>query len=135
MQNFSRLEFHAHNIKTFEGKADAITHTTVELLHTTFITPIDRDAIHQLITNMDDILDLMEDATQVIQLYDIQAVTDESRQLAELCVASAEQVKAAVKMLPDMRNADAIMKICTEIDRLESQADYVMRSAMSKLFR
>jgi predicted phosphate transport protein (TIGR00153 family) len=135
MTNFDDLENRAHAIEDIEKQADKVTHNTLELLHKTFITPLDRDDIHQLITRMDDILDLMEDAAQTISLYDIKAVTQEAKRLAELCLACAEKVKAAVSLLNNMDNAKEILLICEEIDRLESDADHVMRAAMSKLFR
>lgn len=122
-------------IETIEKRADRITQSTIELLHKTFITPLDRDEIHQLITRMDDILDLMEDASQSIFLYDIQQITPEAKKLAELCQACGDQVKSAVGMLSNMDNAKAILAACEEIDRLESDADHVMRAAMAKLFR
>ena len=133
--NFDNLERRAYIIETIEKKADKVTHQTVELLHKTFITPLDRDAIHKLITTMDDILDLMEDVSQSIFLYDIKAVTPEAVKLADICVACGEKVQAAVKMLPDMSNGPAMLAACDEIDRLESEADHVMRAAMAKLFR
>lgn len=135
MASFDDVERRAYNIETIEKNGDKITHAAVELLHKTFITPLDRDAIHQLITNMDDILDLIEDSAQSIFLYDIRAVTPEAKKLADICVACAEKVKEAVGMLSNMDNARAIMAVCHEIDRLESEADHVMRSAMAKLFR
>ena len=104
-------------------------------MHTTFITPLDREHIHGLITNMDDILDLVEDVAQSLFLYDVREVTPEARKLAGICVACAEKVKEAVGMLSDMKNARTIMAVCHEVDRLESEADHVMRSAMAKLFR
>jgi uncharacterized protein Yka (UPF0111/DUF47 family) len=107
----------------------------VALLHKTFITPLDRDDIHKLITRMDDILDMMEDAAQTISLYDLHAVTPEAKRLAELCLACCEKVQQAVGMLHNMDNAQKMVAICEEIDRLESDADHVMRAAMSKLFR
>jgi predicted phosphate transport protein (TIGR00153 family) len=129
------IERRAYEIESFEKRADKITQTTIELLHKTFITPLDRDEIHQLITRMDDILDLMEDVSQSIFLYDIRELTAEARKLADMCVACCEQVKVAVGMLSNMDNAPAILKACEEIDRLESEADHVMRAAMAKLFR
>jgi predicted phosphate transport protein (TIGR00153 family) len=135
MTNFDDLENRVHAIEGLEKQADKVTHDTIELLHKTFITPIDRDDIHQLITRMDDILDLLEDAAQTISLYDIKAITVEARRLAELCLACAEKVKAGVGLLHNMDNSRQILTICAEIDRLESDADHVMRAAMSKLFR
>ena len=135
MTNFDDLENRVHAIESIEKQADKVTHGTLELLHKTFITPLDRDDIHQLITRMDDILDLLEDAAQTISLYDIKAVTPEAKRLAELCLAGAEKVRAAVGLLHNMDNAQQILSLCEEIDRFESDADHVMRAAMSKLFR
>ena len=118
-----------------EHETDTITHRCVEALHKTFITPLDREEIHQLISNMDDVLDLMQDVAESVSLYDIKAVTPEAKQLAEICLQCSERVKSAVALLPNMDNAATILKICEEIDRLESDADHVMRSAISKLFR
>ncbi|HXA46354.1 MAG TPA: DUF47 domain-containing protein [Burkholderiaceae bacterium] len=135
MTNFDDLENRTHAIEVLEKQADKVTHDTIELLHKTFITPIDRDDIHQLITRMDDILDLLEDAAQTISLYDLKVITAEARRLAELCLACAEKVRQAVGLLHNMDNSRQILTICAEIDRIESDADHVMRAAMSKLFR
>src|SRR3989442_6421754 len=114
MDETGETESRARNIKTIENKADTVTYQTIQLLHQTFITPIDRDEIHQLITRMDDILDLMEDVSHSVFLYDLQKIPDEARRLAEICIACAEKVRAAVKLLDNMANAEKIMKICTE---------------------
>lgn len=135
MTNFDDLEIRVHAIEGIEKQADKVTHATLDALHKTFITPLDRDDIHQLITRMDDILDLLEDAAQTISLYDIKTITQEAKRLAELCLACTEKVKAAVGLLHNMDNSREILGICQEIDRLESDADHVMRAAMSKLFR
>ncbi|RJF98313.1 DUF47 domain-containing protein [Noviherbaspirillum saxi] len=135
MTNFDDLENRVHAIEGIEKQADKVTHQTLDMLHKTFITPLDRDDIHKLITRMDDILDLLEDAAQTISLYDIKAITPEAKRLAELCLACTEKVKAAVGLLHNMDNSTQILGICEEIDRLESDADHVMRAAMSKLFR
>ena len=68
-------------------------------------------------------------------LYDIKAITPEAKRLAELCLGCAQKVQAAVALLHNMDNSRAILTLCEEIDRLESDADHVMRAAMSKLFR
>ena len=135
MATFDDVERRRFNIETIEKKGDKVTHATVELLHRTFITPLDRNDIHQLITNMDDILDLIEDSAQSISMYDVRAGTPEAARLAEICVGCAEKVQAAVELLPSMQNARKILEVCGEIDRLESEADHLMRTAMAKLFR
>jgi hypothetical protein len=122
-------------IEDAEHAADRITHETVSLLHTTFITPFDRDDIHRLISRMDDVLDLIQDTGESLVLYDIQKITPEATQLAELVRRCAEHVQSAVGLMASMADAPAILKICQEIDRLESEADKVMRGAISTLFR
>lgn len=126
---------HAAAIDKAETGADKITHETLSQLHKTFITPLDRDEIHQLITRMDDILDLTQDVAQTIALYDIQRATPEAITLAEITLKCCERVKGAVGLLSSMDNAQTILDACREIDQLESDADRVMRGAMSKLFR
>ena len=86
MTNFDDLEHRVHAIETIEKQADKVTHAALELLHATFITPLNREDIHQLINRMDDIIDLMEDVAQTISLYDIKAITTEAKRLAELWV-------------------------------------------------
>jgi predicted phosphate transport protein (TIGR00153 family) len=123
------------NIEDAEHAADRITHETVQLLHTTFVTPFDRDDIHRMISRMDDVLDLIQDTGESLVLYDIQKITPEATQLAELLRRCAEHVQSAVGLMASMADAPAILKICQEIDRLESEADKVMRTAISQLFR
>jgi uncharacterized protein len=132
---FDQLDAHAQRIDAAERAADKVTHETIALLHKTFITPFDREQIHQLITAMDDILDLIQDVAESIALYDLRRITPEAKQLADICHMSCERVRATVTLLTNIKRADAIMKNCEEIDRLESDADRVMRSALSKLFR
>ncbi len=135
MASFDDVQSRCYNIETIEKRGDRIARSAIGLLHKTFITPIDRDDIHQLVTRMDDILDMMEDAAQSIYLYDIRSVTLEAKRLADICVGCAEKVKEAVSLLAHMENAPKILAVCAEIDKLESEADHVMRSAMAKLFR
>ena len=129
------VERRAYNIESIEKRGDKIAVTAIELLHRTFITPLDRDDIHQLISKMDDILDVIEDTSQSIYAYDVSSITPEARRLAELCVGCVDKVKVAVSMLSNMSNAKTILVVCQDIDRFESEADRVMRSAMAKLFR
>ncbi len=130
-----KLNAHSIAIDEIESAADAITHETVALLHTTFNTPLDRDEIHQLISGMDDILDLIQDVSEAIYLYDVRRLTQEARHIADLCVSCCERVRSAVVLLNNMDNAHAILKLCKEIDQLESDADRSMRQGIAKLFR
>ena len=131
-------EKYAAEVDAAERAADKITAEVSRLLHRTFITPIDREQIHELINAMDDILDLLQDSSEVMSLYDVQRIGDDVLRLTEISVRCCERVQHAVTLLPKLSNAqvaDAAIKTCEEIDRLESDADRVMRSAMSRLFR
>ncbi|WP_303910083.1 DUF47 domain-containing protein [Azovibrio restrictus] len=126
---------HAQAIDLFESKADKITSDTLALIHTSFITPFDRDEIHKLTNGLDDILDTIQDVAESLTLYDIRRVTPEARQLADLCLSCCLRVRTVVGLLDSMNNATGIMKTCAEIHQLESDADRVLRTAMSRLFR
>ncbi|MBS1132203.1 MAG: hypothetical protein H6R16_3205 [Proteobacteria bacterium] len=125
----------AEEIDTLERKADAITHDTLSQLHTSFITPFDRDEIHQLINGMDDILDIMQDVAESISLYDIRRVPEDAKAMAVVTENCCVCVQSVVKLLHSMDNAPAILKLCHQIDELESEADRSLRGAMSKVFR
>jgi predicted phosphate transport protein (TIGR00153 family) len=133
----SELERSKQNdrIHDLEHRADRITHDTVGLLRTVLVTPFDRDDIHRLISRMDDILDLIQDTGESLVLYDISSVTPEASQLAECLKQCCDRVATAIRGLNDMKNSPLILKTCAEIDGLESDADRVMRGAVSSLFR
>jgi predicted phosphate transport protein (TIGR00153 family) len=131
-------EKYAQDVDNAERSADRVTHEVNRLIHTTFITPIDREQIHTLINLMDDVADLIQDSAETMALYDVRSMTDEISRLTDLSVKCCERVREAVNMLSNIADpaiAEAALKTCEEIDRLESDADRVMRTAMSKLFR
>ena len=139
--NYSDLEKRqAYNreVDNAERAADRITHEVNRTLHKTFITPIDREQIHQLINTMDDVADLIQDSAETMALYDVHHMTDDIVRLTDLSVKCCERLKDAVAMIEkvsEAATAEAALKTCEEIDKLESDADRVMRSAMSRLFR
>ncbi len=131
-------ERHAGEVGVAERQADRITAEVHRLLHKTFITPIDREQIFSLINTMDDVLDLVQDASETLHLYDVQSLDEDVLRLGDLATRCCERVQHAVSLLPRISRpdvAEAAIKTCQEIDRLESDADSVMRSAMSRLFR
>ena len=130
-----RRDEYVTKIQSIEQAADRITHQTVALMHNTFVTPFDRDQINKLIQRMDDILDLMQDTAESLTLYDVHTLTPEVSHLADLVQVCCTRVHDAVTQLSSMDNGPAILKICQEIDALESDADRVMQAAISRLFR
>lgn len=131
-------EKYGQDVDNAEMAADRITREVNQAIHKTFITPIDREQIHSLINTMDDVADLIQDSAETMTLYDVRHITEEISRLADLGVKCCERLRDAVKLLDklaDTATAEAALKTCEEIDRLESDADRVLRSAMSKLFR
>ncbi len=138
MQSGDEYERRAYAIESIEKRGDKIAHAAIELLHRTFITPIDRDQIHRLINAMDDILDMLQDASETMSLYDLRQTNPEVLRLGELGVRCCERVQHAVTLIARLNErevGEAAIKTCEEIDKLESDADRVLRAAMSKLFR
>ena len=139
--NYSDVEkrnVHYREVDEAERAADRITHEVSRALHKTFITPIDRDQIHQLINTMDDVADLIQDSAETMALYDVRHMTEDILRLTDLSVKCCERLKDAVALIGKVRDAvtaEATLKTCAEIDKLESDADHVMRAAMSRLFR
>jgi predicted phosphate transport protein (TIGR00153 family) len=131
----SNAAVHAKAIAVIEEECDAITHRVVESLHKTFITPIDRNDIYRLMTKMDDIMDFVEAAAERISLYDIRTSTKELGDLARVLVTSAERVLEAVSGLRNLKNPALILEKCVEINRLENEADALLRGTLAKLFR
>ncbi len=125
----------ARRIKEIEHECDEITHAVVEMLHKTFITPLDRNDIYRLITKMDDIMDLVEAGAERLSLYDVRVMTKEVVDLARNLVSGAERVLEAVTGMRDLRNPEAILQKCVEINRLENEADALLRGTLAKLFR
>ena len=126
------------DVDNAERAADRVTHDVNKAIHVTFITPIDREQIHSLINTMDDVADLIQDSAETMALYDVRHMTEENVRLTDVSVKCCERVRDAVKLLPKIAEpsvAEAALKTCEEIDQLESDADRVMRAAMSKLFR
>jgi len=125
----------AARIKEIEHETDVITHACVERLHKTFITPFDRDDIHQLITRMDDIMDYIESASAAVMLYELKEMTTPARELADVLVRATEAVGVAVGGLRNLKRADSVIEACIEVNRLENQGDEILRSALADLFR
>ena len=125
----------AARIKEIEHETDVITHTCVERLHTTFITPIDRDDIHRLITRMDDVMDFVESASERIALYELREMTPEARELADVLVRATETLVIAVGGLRDLKKTQVILDACIEVNRLENEGDEILRNAVATLFR
>jgi len=125
----------AKTVSDLEHECDQITHAVVAQLHKTFITPLDRNDIYRLITKMDDVMDYVEAAAERIALYELTEMTKEVAPLCRAILSSAEAVLEAVSGFRDLKRAHVILEKCVEINRLENEADGLLRSALARLFR
>ena len=136
LKDLGHAESHARRVKTLEHEADEVTHQTVDLLHRTFVTPLDRDAIYHLISRLDDVLDLVEAAAERLQLYEVKEATPEAHEFARVLVDATKQIRKAIECLGDTKkNRQHILDVCIEVHRLENEADMIQRNAVAKLFR
>jgi hypothetical protein len=132
--DFTDVEVKVGRIKHLEHEGDQVTHQTFALLSRTWITPIDREDIHDLTKQLDDVLDLIDAAAARLVLFKIPAPTPELRAQTHLIVQSAQAIQRALGLLNDLKNSRAILDACIEINRLENEADAVNRRAIGRLF-
>jgi hypothetical protein len=121
-------------LEEFEHKGDRITHETMERLNRTFVTPIDREDIHQLISRLDDVLDFIYAAAEAMALYKINPIPDSMKDMAGLLVKIIAEVCRAVERLSNLKRPEMILAICIEINRLENEVDNSHRRALADLF-
>lgn len=120
-------------VKQLEHDADSLVRQCIEALHKTFITPIDRDQIHKLISNLDDIMDSIDDAFDCFLIYKIRFATNDFLKLVEILVNAARHILIGVTGLRSANNKE-IHHACAEIYRLEHEADDTLRIALGRLF-
>jgi uncharacterized protein len=114
-----------------ENEGDRITHEIIKRLNSTFVTPIDREDIYGLATQMDDIVDFTEEAADLLGLYKIEAPMEQAGALTKVLVASCEQLAMGLEHLPEFKDLD---KYWIEIHRLENDGDRISRDAVASLF-
>ncbi|HUQ01830.1 MAG TPA: DUF47 domain-containing protein [Kofleriaceae bacterium] len=131
----ANIDAKAKRIADIEHETDVITHRCVEALHKTFITPIDRDDIHRLITRMDDIMDFVEAGAERIALYELVTMMPDIRDLADVLVRATEKVELAARGLRNLKDPQSIIKECIDINRLENEGDQILRRAVARLFK
>ena len=129
------LSDQARRIKAVEHEGDVITHRAVEMLHRTFVTPIDRGDIHRLISRLDDILDLIDATSERVWLYGIDTTDRDACDLAAALVNAVSEVARAMVGLRDLKNRDALLQVCMEINRYENEGDTLLRRAVARLFQ
>jgi predicted phosphate transport protein (TIGR00153 family) len=130
--NFSDARAKAVAIKEVEHQGDLITHEIVRRLNTTFVTPIDREDIHDLATRLDDVLDYIEAAAERLVVYRIKEPTSACRAMAEVIVKIVSPMERAIRCLRTMD--PAFHEHAVEVNRLENTADTLLRDSLAAMF-
>lgn len=134
LQNLDNQQYYVDAIAKHEEEADRIAHSNFELLHKTFITPFDRNDIHELTSTMDDILDLINRIAQRFPFYQLKSIPDEAVQLSQLSAEATNLLRQSIYCLHSLNNASVIFKHCNDIDEVESKAHQVVLAGEKKLF-
>lgn len=134
LQNLPEQQRYVDLIARHEEEADQIAYTTFEMLHKTFITPFDRNDIHELTSTLDDIIDLINRIAQRFPFYQLQSVPADMIALSKLSMEATHHLKLAIHCLNSMKNADVIFAHCREIDHVESKAHKTVLSGERQLF-
>jgi uncharacterized protein Yka (UPF0111/DUF47 family) len=121
----------ARDIVVCEQAGDRITHDIVQRLNSTFVTPIDREDILALASALDDIVDLIDEVSDYLGLYRIEAPMEQSQRLAHILLQATRQIAEA---MPRLRGFKDIRHYTVEINRLENDGDRTVRDAVASLF-
>jgi predicted phosphate transport protein (TIGR00153 family) len=121
----------ARDILKAEQEGDRITHDIVRRLNQTFVTPLDREDIYALATQLDDVVDDIEETADFLGLYKIEAPMEQAQAMADVLVRSCEQLSGA---LANLRGFKDLEHYWIEIHRLENDGDRISRDAVASLF-
>lgn len=130
--DFDRLAERVATIQALEHAGDEIDAEIAARLEKSFITPFDREDIHELSARLDDVVDGIQEAAETVVIYGIDTATDEARRMAGIIAAQAEQLLEALRKLDRLQTAGMHLK---EVHDLENEADGLSRAAIGRLFR
>src|SRR3989440_2965633 len=131
LSHYTGVPEQVQSIKAIEHQGDDIAHNVLTKLNQTFITPFDREDIHELCSQLDDVIDLIDAAASRFVLYRVDSVRPGTLDLIKILVSTTAEVEAAVRALETPENA---LKHCIEINRYENDSDRVCRTLIAQLF-
>lgn len=133
MENFPQAEMKSRQIYDVEQEGDMLTHEVMRQLNKTFLTPVDREDIHSLVSRIDDILDLIWATANRVMLFKMDSSSAEAIELSRILLSTTENITKSVTALRGKKYS-YVQEYCIEINRLENTGDSVFRSALAKLF-
>jgi hypothetical protein len=122
-------------LKALEHEADRVTHEAMELLHRSFITPLERGDLRRLILALDEVVDYLDDAARRIALYEVGVILPEVCAMGKVVVDLARAVQTAVHDLRNLRKRNHVLEHCIEIQRLENLGDHLHHIALASMFK
>jgi uncharacterized protein len=132
MTSYDRVEERVARIQVLEKAGDEIDRLVDERLERAFITPLDREDIHELVSRLDDVVDGIQETAETLVIYGISAPTDEARRLSEILAAQAAQLLEALRKLEGLKGIEPHLR---QVHELENEADGLSRAAIARLFR
>ena len=135
IEDLQDLEVRLVRLKELEHEGDVITHDAANRLNKTFLTPLDREDLYALTSQLDEVLDWIEEAGQDLGVYRITVPRADARRMAGVIVRASVELDAAVRQLRDhKKNTESIRRHLGEINRLENEGDTIYRQAVSAIF-
>jgi uncharacterized protein Yka (UPF0111/DUF47 family) len=134
MTNYTDIQNRATQIHNVEHSCDHLTHEAIQKLNRTFITPFDREAIHELVGRLDDVLDRLDEAVDRMVVYRIPHPTDDARQLARVLLKATGVIQSILPLLRNMKEKQVILNRCLELHALEAEGDRIERHGLAALF-
>jgi uncharacterized protein len=131
LRDFPERNALARDILICEQEGDRITHDIIQRLNQTFVTPLDREDIHELAAALDDVVDYTEEVADYLGLYKIEAPMSQAQELAKVLHLAARQIAEA---MPRLRGFKDLSHYTVEINRLENDGDRITREAIASLF-
>ena len=125
----------ARKLKELEHATDEVTHATLAKLYKTFVTPLDREDIHALITRLDDVIDYIDAAAQRFVMFRVEVVPDEMPHQVDLLGMATRELQGAVRCLRNLNKTRPIQEHLIELNRLENEGDAMFRLALGRLFQ
>ena len=131
--NYRDVERTIDTVQKIERHGDELTHNVLTKLNQTFITPFDREDIHQLASSLDDVLDFVNASGARLVMYRISNPPPAASELSKIILLQSQELQKAVALLQKQKNGD-VLAHCVEINRLENEADQVSQKGIATLF-
>ena len=122
-------------LRAIEHEGDGITRELFDALNSTFITPLDREDIRSIATDLDDILDFLEGSGQHLVIFELEESPEALRRFADILVSMCIEVDAITSLLWDLSRADRIQEAMVRISDLENEADALYFTIIADLFK